>query len=256
MTLVYFVLISGAVGIFLYQPQDIIFVPASGTVDIFCISNTTNVLNDMGRIFWYWKTWKDGDMLTRVASCAPMSPQTYSCKVDTNGHTITLFNIQPEDSGMYYCSHLHLRSLVFANGTMLIAGDNSNTNNIGYLLITSQQPTPNSTIQLACIVRMSLHKGHVTWNISGTRHMGRRTYTKLSDGTWTLLNLLTLPRDSWNYGNNVTCEVWFSSSPVKIHGTIQHRGQRLNASRSWDFNNEGEIVYTELNLHMLSENQA
>ncbi|XP_077320452.1 uncharacterized protein LOC143942906 isoform X2 [Lithobates pipiens] len=181
---------------------------------------------------------------------------------------------------------------------LLISGDNSNTNNIGYLLITSQQPTPNSTIQLACIARTSLDKGHVTWNISGTRHTGRRTSTKLLDGTWTLLNLLTLPRDSWNYGNNVTCEVWFSSSRIEIHGTIPHRGvknksfgacyswlssvitialllvgaayvhltwmkrksvntsQKLNACRSWDFKDEGEIVYAELNPHILSENQV
>ncbi|XP_077319514.1 uncharacterized protein LOC143942086 [Lithobates pipiens] len=176
----------------------------------------------MGRIFWYRKTRRDGNMLTRVASCATMSEQTYSCRVVTNGYTITLSNIQPEDSGMYYCLCFHIRALFFANGTMLIAGDNSDANTIGYLLITAQQPTPNSTIQLACIARTSLDKGHVTWNISGTYHMGRRASMKLHDGTWMLLNLLSLSRDTWDYGDHVTCEVWFSSSPVQIHGTIPH----------------------------------
>ncbi|XP_040187929.1 uncharacterized protein LOC120920081 [Rana temporaria] len=216
-------LVFTAVGIVLYQPQNIIFVPAGGSVDISCISNTTSVLNDLSKIFWYRKTWKDGDMLTRVASCVTMGPQTNPCRQDTSGFTITLYNIQAEDSGMYYCSHLHLRSLFFANGTtLIITGDNSDGINIGYLMITSQQPTPNSTIQLACVVR-ALHTGHVTWNISGTRHMGRRTSVKLSNGTWNILNLLSLSRDTWDYGDTVTCEVWFSSSIVQIHWTIPHK---------------------------------
>lgn len=83
-------------------------------------------------------------------------------------------------------------------------------------------PPPYTTIQLACVVRMSL--GHVTWKISGTRHKGDVITLEEPGGTWTVLGLFTLSRDTWDNGRHVTCEVWLNSSLIMVPWEIPTRG--------------------------------
>ncbi|XP_075050037.1 uncharacterized protein LOC142112089 isoform X2 [Mixophyes fleayi] len=207
----------------LYQPQDIVYADVNGTTVISCESNES--LEDKSKVSWYRKSWRTGEAPLRVKSCYN-GAHKYTCKNNKYKATLEIHNVQTNDSGVYFCTFLYgVNLLKYGNGTTLIAADSSTSRSSVHLLAPAQPPLPNTTLQLACMVRGARHTVHVTWNISGIHHMGRMISMEESGGTWTFLNLISLPRNTWDHGVHVTCEVWFNSSPVCVHWEISERGE-------------------------------
>ncbi|XP_075050050.1 uncharacterized protein LOC142112113 [Mixophyes fleayi] len=210
----------------LYQPQDIVYAAVNTTTVINCVSD--KILEGGTRLNWYRKSGRTGAATSWVKLCLyDNNTDKYACKYDKYKAKLEIPNTQTNDSGVYFCTYF-ASSREYGNGTTLIAGDSSTSRSSVHLMAPAQLPLPNTSVLLACVVRGARHTVHVTWNISGTHHMGRMTSTEESDGTWTFLNLISLPRNTWGHEEHVTCEVWFNSSSVRVHWEISERGN--NAS--------------------------
>ncbi|XP_068107709.1 uncharacterized protein [Hyperolius riggenbachi] len=245
MPLIYFLLISEAVGLVLFQPQDVHFVAIGDSAQISCITNASLILADKGKFSWYWRTWRNTDTVVEAASCVDDHTKKWRhvCEKTAKGSILKLRNLQPEDSGIYYCTYLE-NARLFANGTVLIIGalprprtssitlpsletfcrglieapDSATSKTSVYLLALISHNTSN--IHLACIVHTPRPIVHVTWNISETHHKG--TMMSIND-TWNFQNVLLLSKDTWDHGDHVTCKVWFSSTPTQIHWRIPEK---------------------------------
>ncbi|XP_075463761.1 immunoglobulin alpha-2 heavy chain-like [Ascaphus truei] len=159
-----------------------------------------------------------------ITSCSDnKNKHKYLCESNNaNSVTLRIYNVQRNDSGVYYCAFLYVSILIFANGTTLIAGDSYTGNSSVQLLGPSHTTSLSTSVQLACVVRAAHHTVHVAWVISGTPHKGRMIAMEEPGGTWTFLNHITVPTEAWPHGESLTCEVWFNSSGSSIHRIGPH----------------------------------
>ncbi|XP_073464662.1 uncharacterized protein [Aquarana catesbeiana] len=207
--------------IVLYQPQETVSVDIGDTAVIGCVSNDN--LESGARINWYQETWTPGDRYILAISCLNYKDNDYECEHNRYETKLKIHKAKPKDSGVYYCTYGFSRT--FANGTFLIVEEVSQPEIPIHLLVHSHYPSINTAIQLVCTVRVTSRLVLITWNISGTYQKGKMISTREPGGAWIFQNLLSLPKGFMNYGDHVTCEVWFSTSPVQVHWTIPERDQ-------------------------------
>ncbi|MEE6491352.1 hypothetical protein FKM82_016193 [Ascaphus truei] len=208
----------------LYQPQEVQFIDVNSTAALSCESNETL---DWGiKVFWYKRIWRMGEapIFILITSCSNnTNKHKYLCESNNaNSVTLRIYNVQRNDSGVYYCADLYVSALIFANGTTLIAGDSYTGNSSVQLLGPSHTTSLSTSVQLACVVRAAHHTVHVAWDISGTPHKGRMIAMEEPGGTWAFLNHITVPTEAWHHGESLTCEVWFNSSGSSIHRIGPH----------------------------------
>ncbi|XP_044127360.1 uncharacterized protein LOC122921446 [Bufo gargarizans] len=215
-------LIQGITGeMVLYQPQDIVSVEVNRTAVITCVSSAKSIVQ---KFSWYRKSNKD---LVRVKSCTrDNDPHKYGCKNENYTASLEIYNVQITNSGVYYCMNYYTRfSLKFGNGTYLNVGDNSTSRSSIHILGHLYPLHPNSSLDLTCVVLVAHNTVHLHWNISGTYYKGRIICKEESDGTWTLMNFISLPKNSWRHGEKMTCEVWINSSPTSVHWEIPEKDE-------------------------------
>ncbi|XP_040188803.1 uncharacterized protein LOC120920664 [Rana temporaria] len=206
----------------LYQPQNTVSVGIGATAVILCTSSDS--LDEGTGITWHVRRRTDKAHL-RVKSCLADNDQhKYICKSENHQARLEIYNVSLEDSGVYYCMFSYTAVLrVLGNGTTLIVEDTSAIHSI-HLLASAMASDHKVPTQLVCIVSGALHTVHVTWNISGRHLKGKLTSVEELGGIWTTQNLLSLPQNTWNYGDHATCEVWFSFSPIQTHWSVQKKG--------------------------------
>ncbi|XP_040188646.1 uncharacterized protein LOC120920567 isoform X1 [Rana temporaria] len=206
----------------LYNPQNIVMADVGATAVISCVSNAT--IEDGTLISWYKTSSKPAKSPKRVKACQnDNDAHKYGCKNSAYKANLEIYNVQIIDSGVYFCAYHYVTLLRFSNGTALIIRDNSTMNSSIHLLASHQSSLLNATMQLACVVSTPLYTISITWTVSGTHYKGSMASVEEPGGTRAFQNHLTLPRDTWNFGDLVTCEVWASSSSITIHWIIKER---------------------------------
>ncbi|XP_063804732.1 immunoglobulin alpha-2 heavy chain-like [Pseudophryne corroboree] len=239
----------------LYQPQDVVSAGVNDAAVIRCVANED--LEAGTQIAWYRRRWRTGEAPLCVISCLYNdNTYKYACKNAKHTAVLQIRNIQADDTGVYYCTAGSTLSRKFGNGTTLIVADSSTPSRSVHLLAPARPPLPNTTVPLACVVHGARHTVHVTWKISGTHHRGSMISMEEPGGTSTFLSFISLPRDTWDHGDNVSCDVWFTSSPVSVHWRIPEipeRGTKTRSSKDQDSAAEDSIVYSQLDINHLTK---
>ncbi|XP_031748267.1 uncharacterized protein LOC101731307 [Xenopus tropicalis] len=200
------------------QPQEFLFVPVGGKAKISCVSNGT--LDKLFRISWYRRTWRVGENPELILDWGEVTKgHKYNCTHTERSSSLEINNVKEEDSGTYYCAHFIYMSLIFSNGTTLIAGDSFTAKSSVHLMAPPSSPLPNTSVQLACVASAVGYMVHISWNLSGTPQKGRVVAMEEPGGTLTFLSYITVPRDTWYQGASLSCQVRFnSSSATAVHG--------------------------------------
>ncbi|CAM4676464.1 unnamed protein product [Lepidochelys olivacea] len=218
----YLILSSLVLGVqlFLHQTQRIQFVEVSDNAKIHC-SSTENL--EESRMFWYLR--REGEKPTCIKRCLDdQNVSKFACKHKTHSSTLEIRNIQKAESGIYYCAYIDSSNLLFGNGSTLIVGDSYTKNSWVMLLV----PFPHDiqvtgTANLACVIHGVTSPVHVSWSVSGElREQGLTRSLKAKDGSLTLINHISIPRDTWTSGKNFTCEVKFKSSGSSVKKSTRY----------------------------------
>ncbi|XP_073498385.1 uncharacterized protein [Phyllobates terribilis] len=272
-----------------YQPLNAISVEVNTTAVIPCVSSehTDNGL----QIYWFQRKWIYNERPLLVKSCViDNNTHKYICKYDKGFSELAISNSQHNDSGVYFCALNYVDHYIFGNGSYLNSGDKSTPKSSVHILALLQPPSTYSLLQLTCVVHEARDTVHITWNVSGRQHRGRTISKMESNGTWTIMNFISLPGDNWNNIEKVTCEVWLGSSPISVHWVITEKEEihdcqiflkpvaisgilllltfsvhlirtfKLTGTKSEvpmddDTVTKDEIVYTELNMKNLTKHR-
>ncbi|XP_067425837.1 immunoglobulin kappa light chain-like [Emydura macquarii macquarii] len=219
----YLVLSSLVLGVklFVYQTQQIQFVEVGDTAKIHCSSKEN--LEGGSNMFWYLRG--EGETPTCIKRCLDdQNVSKFTCKHGTRSSTLEISNIQKNESGIYYCAFQYSSYLLFGNGSRLIVGDSYTDSSWVMLLV----PFPHGihateTVNLACVIRGVSSPVHVSWNVSGDlQEQGLTRSVKAEDGSLTLINHISVPRDSWASGKIFTCEVKFNSSGNSVKKSAKY----------------------------------
>ncbi|XP_067425578.1 immunoglobulin kappa light chain-like [Emydura macquarii macquarii] len=219
----YLVLSSLVLGVklFLYQTQQIQFVEVGDTAKIHCSSKEN--LEGGSYMFWYLR--REGETPTCIKRCLDdQNVSKFTCKHETHSSTLEISNIEKNESGIYYCAFRYSSYLLFGNGSRLIVGD-SYTNSSWVMLLV---PFPHGiqateTANLACVIHGVSSPVHVSWSVSGDlQEQGLTRSVKAEDGSLTLINHISVPRDTWASGKIFTCEVKFNSSGNSVKKSARY----------------------------------
>ncbi|XP_065275907.1 immunoglobulin kappa light chain-like [Emys orbicularis] len=221
----YLVLSSLVLGVrlYLYQTQQIQFVEVNDTAKIHCSSKEK--LEGGSKMFWYLR--REGETITCIKSCFEDQNQNvskFACKHETHSSTLEISNVQKNDSGIYYCAYIDSSYLLFGNGTTLIVGDSYTNSSWVMLLVPFPRGTQvTGTANLACVIHGVSSPVHVSWSVSGElQEQGLTRSLKAKDGSLTLINHISVPRDTWTSGKNFTCEVKFNSSGTSVKKSTRY----------------------------------
>ncbi|XP_068110956.1 immunoglobulin lambda-1 light chain-like [Hyperolius riggenbachi] len=212
----------------LYQPQDSVTADIGATGVITCVSSEN--LETGTFVSWYKKSSNAPQIPETVKSCSTDKDRhKYGCENRDNKANLRIYNVQSDDAGVYYCSFHYVTVRKFGNGTTLITRERFTANSSIYLLAP---PSPDNTMQIACVVTLAPSIIYVTWSLSGTQRKGKKMmYCKEINHSWTVLNLLSLRQHNWDYGDNVTCDALFSETSVQT----QWRIKRTDSGCDWSF---------------------
>ncbi|XP_075764425.1 immunoglobulin kappa light chain-like, partial [Pelodiscus sinensis] len=209
------------VQLFLYPPQLIQFVEVGDTATILC--SFQKILEGGEEVFWYLR--REGETLTCFKKCFnDQDVSKFVCKHEPHGTTLKINNLQRNETGVYYCAVTITSYLIFGNGSTLIVGD-SYTDSSGVLLLV---PFPHGrqgtgTAHLACVVQGASGPVHVSWSISGEwQEQGLTRWLKAKDGSFTFVNHISVPRDTWASGKIFTCDVKFNSSGRSVNASARY----------------------------------
>ncbi|KAM4013523.1 uncharacterized protein ACNLHF_003605 [Anomaloglossus baeobatrachus] len=207
----------------LYQPQSIVSTKVNGTAVITCKSDED--LDTGNKFSWYHRKWRSSEAPVRVKSCTT-NTHKYVCKNEKHVASLEIYNVQTNDSGVYYCRYIYsMDSLRFGNGTNLSVGDKSSSRTSVHILGNLQTLHPNRSFHLACIVLKAHNTVHLYWNISGTHHKGRIISKEESDGTWTVMSFISRPKHNQSQWDKVTCQVWIKLFPSSVQWEIEEQGK-------------------------------
>ncbi|CAM4694440.1 unnamed protein product, partial [Lepidochelys olivacea] len=79
------------------------------------------------------------------------------------------------------------------------------------------------TANLACVIHGVSSPVHVSWSVSGElQEQGLTRSLKAKDGSLTLINHISVPRDTWTSGKNFTCEIKFNSSGSSVKKSTKY----------------------------------
>ncbi|XP_031747670.1 uncharacterized protein LOC116406845 [Xenopus tropicalis] len=204
-----------AVQMALYPVEEVVFAKVNGAARISCSFDSE--FDSITRIMWFRKTFALGEAPKTVVTCAGNNnTHKYLCGSDANRTTLTIFNGQINDSGIYYCASYESMA---GKGTRVIVGDASTSNTTVHLLAPYKVPLDSQPIHLTCMVRTLHQIVRLIWNISGNHHEGKVIAMEHPAGTWNFINPITVDRTQWDNGK-LTCEVHFNSSVISAHLNI------------------------------------
>ncbi|XP_069806872.1 uncharacterized protein [Dendropsophus ebraccatus] len=221
----------------LHQPQNTVSVDVNSPAVITCVSNEVLEIED--KISWVYRKWGSSETPVWVKSCTENDDTyKYGCKHERYKATLDIYNTQINDSGVYYCAYHYSPSFwKFGNGTNLNVKDTSTSRSSIHILGHRQPLHPHSSLLLVCVVRAAHNTVPLYWNISGTHHKGQIISEEQPNKTWTVMNFISLPSNTWKYGETVTCEVGLQSPPINVYWKIPEKGEHPGfvASRCHSF---------------------
>ncbi|XP_075764240.1 immunoglobulin kappa light chain-like [Pelodiscus sinensis] len=200
----------------LYQTQRFLFVEISATAKIPCSSEEKL---EGGGISVYWYRRRADEGLTCIKKCLnDQNVSKFACKAETHSLALEIYNVQPDDSGDYYCAVKSSSHLIFNNGSTLIVGDSYTTSSWVLLLVPSPLGLNSPGMaDLACIVHGVSNPVQISWNISGNQQeRGLVRSLKAKDGSLMLISHISILMDTWTSAKILTCEVKFNSSGKSV----------------------------------------
>ncbi|XP_041094872.1 signal-regulatory protein beta-1-like [Polyodon spathula] len=207
------------------------FAAAGDTVETFCSSSECSI--DLDLLRWFVK--KDSEMIALNTSCKA-GP---GCRVTTsrasNGDcALTIRDVQPVDSGVYYCAEYSSYTMTISNGSLLIVKDNSTQNTTVTVLapaVSGSALDSKGTVTLVCLVRgLSSPALWVQWFISGnlTKSGAPSSWTEGKKGgngeSHSATSRLTIPVETWRSGAVCACGAQLNSNTVILSRNISYTG--------------------------------
>ncbi|XP_069807052.1 uncharacterized protein [Dendropsophus ebraccatus] len=210
----------------LHQPQSTVSIDVNSPAVITCVSN--EVLEIEVKISWLYRRQRSSESPVWVKSCTENDDTyKYGCKHERYKATLEIYNTQMNDSGVYYCAYHYSPSFwKFGNGTNLNVRETSTCRRSIHILGHPQPLHPHSSLHMVCVVLAAHNTAQLYWNISGTHHKGWVISEEQPDKTWTVMNFISLPSNTWRYGETVTCEIWSQSPPFNVHWKITEKGKQ------------------------------
>ncbi|XP_071970172.1 uncharacterized protein [Engystomops pustulosus] len=206
-----------------YHPEDVVFVDRGNSLNLTCVSNATNGTR---LVTWYRRT--EHHKWTEVKNHSQKSSRPKA-----NISYLVVDNFTAENSGRYFCSVFETQFQVFNNATTVISADILVSNATIHLLTPLERTTHSFPMPLACVVHTASQHVYVNWNISGIHIKGRTISLKTPNGTWTIINSILLPGNTWQKGERVICEAWFNSTPISAYWEIPQKVGTLSSCPAW-----------------------
>ncbi|XP_033850208.3 T cell receptor beta chain MC.7.G5-like [Acipenser ruthenus] len=196
------------------------FAAVGDLVETFCSSSACVVDTDLLR--WFMK--KDSEVIALNTSCKA-GP---GCRVTTRGASngdcgLTIRDVQPVDSGVYYCAEYSSNALEFSNGSLLIVRDSFMENaSVSILVPVAPASALDSerTLTLVCLARgFSSPLIRFQWFISGSLTAAPAPHSGIKETggggeSYSATSRLTIPAETWQSGAVCACGAQLNSSTV------------------------------------------
>ncbi|KAK1154770.1 M1-specific T cell receptor beta chain-like [Acipenser oxyrinchus oxyrinchus] len=207
------------------------FAAVGATVETFCSSSECSV--DVDLLRWFLK--KDSEVIALNTSCKAGPGCRVTTRRASNGDCgLTIRNVQPVDSGVYYCAEYSSYTMAMSNGSLLIITDNSTQNTKVTILapaVSSSALDSKGTLTLVCLVRgLSSPALLVQWFISGnlTETGPPSSWIEGKKGengeSYSATSRLTIPAETWRSGAVCACGAQLNSSTVILSRNISFTG--------------------------------
>ncbi|XP_043932159.1 immunoglobulin kappa light chain-like [Protopterus annectens] len=202
---------------------------------------------------WYQQLSKQGPtfLLSQRANKKPIYGAGISerflptIEENTNSFTLTIGNVDKQDSGIYYCAIWYANQYIFGAGAdVIILGkrhnmvhqftDKGHTKRIKKPSVQLLGPScveiaQKSSVTFICLasdfypkhIRINWHINHVQTS-SGTQF----PFTENEDGTFNVPGVLTLPANTWAGMVVVTCEVEHEALAIPLNKSIKHEAKQ------------------------------
>ncbi|XP_072916059.1 immunoglobulin lambda-1 light chain-like [Hemitrygon akajei] len=142
-----------------------------------------------------------------------------------NSHILTIGNLEPGDSAVYYCTVWESNiGWVYGPGTILEIKSSESRKPSVLLLPPSPEETGSGSATLSCLVS-GFKPGLVAlrWSVDGMETESGVTTGAVStdtDQTYRLSSYLRVPVAAWNKGSSYSCSVSHSSLSSPLRNTI------------------------------------
>ncbi|XP_072916052.1 immunoglobulin lambda-1 light chain-like [Hemitrygon akajei] len=143
----------------------------------------------------------------------------------TNSHILTIDNLEPGDSAVYYCKVWESGvAWFYGPGTILEIKSSESRKPSVLLLPPSPEETSSGSATLSCLVR-GFKPGLIAlrWSVDGVETESGVTTGAVStdtDQTYKLSSYLRVPVAAWNKGSSYSCSVSHSSLSSQLRKTI------------------------------------
>ncbi|KAK1151552.1 hypothetical protein AOXY_G32408 [Acipenser oxyrinchus oxyrinchus] len=195
------------------------FAAAGDLVETFCSSSACVVDTDLLR--WFLK--KDSAVIALNTSCKADPGCRVTTRRASNGDCgLTIRDVQPVDSGVYYCAEYSSNALEFSNGSLLIVRDSLMENaSVSILVPVAPASALDSegTLTLVCLARgLSSPLIRFQWFISGNVTTATAPHSGIKEGrggeSYSATSRLTIPAETWRRGAVCACGAQLNSNTV------------------------------------------
>ncbi|KAK1154794.1 signal-regulatory protein beta-1-like [Acipenser oxyrinchus oxyrinchus] len=215
------ILVYRGEGGLLHQTPAQQFAAAGDLVETFCSSSVCVVDTDLLR--WFMK--KDSEVIALNTSCKAGPGCRVTTRRASNGDCgLTIRDVQPVDSGVYYCAEYSSNALEFSNGSLLTVRDNSTQNTTVTVMgpsVSGSALDSKGTLTFVCLVRgLSSPALRVQWFFSGHLAEGGAPSSwiegqKGGDGeSYSATSWLAIPAETWRSGAVCACAAQLNSNTV------------------------------------------
>ncbi|XP_053867273.1 immunoglobulin gamma-1 heavy chain-like [Malaclemys terrapin pileata] len=187
-------------------------------------------------IVWYKEQQSGSLQWIYQSSRYATSNGKYSSKVDltANNFSLTISNVQRNDSGIYYCG-LSASVYVqpnFGTGTRLIVTDASEPSLSILVPSTPEDAELPPVIPLLCLLSdFTPPWSAVLWDTGEEASEGQTDAGAIDgNGVFSVWSLMTIPSETWNQKTICTCTAKESSTGRSISATVSKETERSDSS--------------------------